>query len=227
MSTRVPFAPLTPAWGDAGRHGRCGWSVRIPVVGRVPEMESQRVHRIAGKPTPCARPHAGWRSGGTWHQRHTARMDRLRGSLPCGPVAFFGIETKDRAGSGAAASYRPFALRPRRSSDPFLRRAPPQTCTGARPHRPCDPPHCRGISNRRYVRVRRRRGSCARLPIITFRSPVQWPLARNRSGRVFSPPTKVDFARAGSPPSSTLSIRSSSVSNKIRISSRARCGPRH
>src|SRR5690606_2646361 len=47
------------------------------------------------------------------------------------------------------------------------------------------------------------------------------------SGRVFSPPTKLDLARLGSPASSIVSIRSSSSLNNIRISSRAMCRPRH
>jgi hypothetical protein len=53
----------------------------------------------------------------------------------------------------------------------------------------------------------------------------QW--APNRNGNVFSPPTKVELARRGSPANSTLSSRSSNSSNRIRISSRARCSPRH
>ena len=52
-------------------------------------------------------------------------------------------------------------------------------------------------------------------------------LARNRNGSVLSPPTKVELARFGSPASSTDSKRSRISSNNIRISSRARCSPRH
>jgi hypothetical protein len=52
-------------------------------------------------------------------------------------------------------------------------------------------------------------------------------LALNRNGKVFNPPTKVELARLGSPANSTVSNRSSNSSNKIRISSRARCNPKH
>ena len=47
------------------------------------------------------------------------------------------------------------------------------------------------------------------------------------TGRVFSPPTNTDWVCLGSPASSSLSSFGSSSSNRMRISSLARCWPRH